>query len=77
VKLQKKKGSEEFKGCLRIQYVDLNQVKMEEVFEIGFNYPEKEQFYSEESLREALSGYGFTSEVKNLMRKIKEAKKED
>jgi hypothetical protein len=54
VKLQKKKDSKEFKGLVRIQYVDLNQVKKEEVFEIGFNYPEKEQFYSEESLREAL-----------------------
>jgi hypothetical protein len=54
VKLQKKKNSEEFKGRVRIQYADLNQVRQEEVFEIGFNYPEKEQFYSEESLREAL-----------------------
>jgi hypothetical protein len=54
VKLQKKKNSEQFKGHVRIQYVDLNQVRQEEVFEIGFNFPEKEQFYSEESLREAL-----------------------
>lgn len=55
-----------------MEYRDVYGELFQQIYELDFSFPPNEQFYSDDSLREAIEGFTFASEMKSL---LKEAKK--
>jgi hypothetical protein len=51
-----------------LRYSDPFGKKCEQKYELTYEFPLHEQFFSEESLKEALEAFAFTSEMKNILR---------
>ena len=75
MKIERNEPSVEFKAKLHIEYRTPSAKIEKKIEDIDFKAPLNEQYLSEECLREALEGYFFTSELKNILKKG-EGKKE-
>jgi hypothetical protein len=63
-------GSNKFETKIRLSYTNSAGQKEEQVYPVSFEVPEKEQFYSEECLAEAMPAFFYVHEVKNILTKL-------
>lgn len=68
LKLQRYSQDPFFNGEIVMRYSDPNGKKYEQNYELKYEFPPFEQYFSEESLKEALEAYAFTSEIKNILK---------
>jgi hypothetical protein len=63
-------GSNKFETKVRLSYTNSTGQKEEQVYPVSFEVPEKEQFYSEECLAEAMPAFFYVHEVKSILAKL-------
>lgn len=61
-----------FQGDVHLKYRTAEGEFIEEDYPFKYETPAKEQFYSDECLYEALSGFFYVHEVKNILKAVKE-----
>lgn len=68
VKLKRNTQNPYFRGIIKLSYEDLEQKAYYEEFKVDFEFHPQEQFFSGEELLQAIEGFVFTSELKNILR---------
>jgi hypothetical protein len=53
---------------LRLKYEDIDGEKYQQEYVMHFGFHPEEQFFSGEELREAIEGFTFTSELRNILK---------
>lgn len=54
LKLKRKTNQPFFKGAVKLEYRDVYGELFQQIYELDFSFPPNEQFYSDDSLREAI-----------------------
>ena len=73
----KDRNRDSFTGRACLRYTPIGGEARTQHYEIQYGSPANEQFYSSESLYEALSGFFYVFEAKNILRQAKDEKLEE
>ena len=76
IKLSNSSETEHFKVKVNITCKDLQMKEIKKSYDISYHIPVKEQFFSEESVQEALDSYQYVSEIKALLKEVNQATEE-
>ena len=76
VKLLPREERPSFMAVVSMTYVDVTGEKGKEEYKVAYELPEKEQFFTEESLYQAMQAYHFVNELKHIIDSSKGASKE-
>jgi hypothetical protein len=76
IKLKRKGEASFFKGEVQLKYRTPKGQVFEQNYPVFYEFHPTEQFFSEESLRHAIEGYVFTSEMRALITASKDLKEE-
>lgn len=68
----KDKQNPVFEGEVKLKYSTAEGETIQESYPFKYEMPINEQFYSDECLYEALSGFFYVHEVKNVLKAVKE-----